>query len=227
MLRITLLEDFGKRINLRFGSEVRIPMSFGAIAPELTTEFSADRNLGRLQAEDRIWPLAWIEDEEAGRSVLVPNEVGTHYFGNPLAGTDVMKVRNKELPSFNDERERVARTWGDYFYSDRKADGEIVKYATIRIHVPIMPRVEIRVVNQAGNPVGENRFEPWPHWRFEEMLDAEAEILWSDLLRRKGRMAAQQQAAKPGLLDFSKMTPDQLRELKAMLEAVDQGATAP
>ena len=214
MLRITLLEPYPGTLTFRFGYEVRVPMQFGAIVPELTAEFS--RRDEALPAEAREYPVNW--DNENERTALVPNEVAVHYFGDWRAGTDFEAERLGKIPKYNNERERVARTWGDFLYSDRAANGEPVKYATIRIRTPEMPKVEITNVNAAGNRVGEFAFRPHIFWRFDEMLDAAHKALFADYLKRRGQSLAQP------TLDISQLSPEQIRELIKLAKSLPQAS---
>jgi hypothetical protein len=204
MIRVTLLEDYGGRINLHFGAEVLVPMQFGAFAEGLVTEMRGARE--GLPVEERRWPLSWKEDE---RSVLLPNEVATHHFGDWRAGSDAQAVKDRLLPSFNTERERVAKVWGDYFFASEK-DGNPLGYTTVRLAVPKFPHVELTNVNASGNTVGDWNWKPREFWKFEELLD---ECATRELARLQSRRGGQ------GAIDLSNLEPAQLDQLAEMLES--------
>jgi hypothetical protein len=202
MIRVTLLEDYGDRINLHFGAEVRVPMQFGAFSEGLVTEMRGER--AGLPVEERRWPLSWAPEE---RSVLLPNEVATHHFGDWRAGSDAQAVRERRLPSFNNERDRVARVWGDYFYAAEK-DGQALGYATVRIAVPRFPHVELTNVNASGNAVGEWSWKPREFWKFEEILDECAQREMAKLKAKRGQ---------PGAISIDHLSPAQLEQIADML----------
>jgi hypothetical protein len=211
MIRVTLLEDFGGDINLHFGAEVTVPMSFGAFDNHLVTEMRGER-VG-TPVQERRWPLCWKDGE---KSALIPNEVATHHFGDWRAGTDLQAVRDKLLPSFNNERDRVARVWGDYLYAAEK-DGEKLGYTTVRIAVPRVPNVKLTNVNASGNHVGDWTFRPLEFWRFEEILD---ECATREMARLQSRKGGQ------GAISLDVLDDAQLAKLAEMLEKRNRKAVA-
>lgn len=208
MLRITLNQPWRSALSFRLGAESVAPMDFGGYTPELQNEFRAPRR--RSQEKPRVWTMDYYDDT---RSILVPDEVVVHYFGNWRAGTDPEAVEARVLPSFNNERERVANKWGGYMYSSRGT------YTTAKIDVPDMPDVTINAVNSAGTTVGEWDFNPRSFWKFEELLDAEAESEMAEVLARRGKRASVK-------LDIADIPDDQLDALAKLLEKRKKLATA-
>jgi len=203
MLRVTLLEDFGKRVRMAFGYETAIPMHFGAISdPALMVDFRGPRE--PLPAKQTVYYLDWANEDE--RSTLIPPEAVLHYFGNMNAASgDDVRVRNLQVPEFNQERNRVAAVWGDYLYSD--AHGP---YVTIRIKEPDIPKVRIVPVNANGVSLpGAWEYEPHAFFRFAEILDPNAAAELAALRARKPTVAPLPQQA----LDISNLSPEQLEAL--------------
>lgn len=203
MLRVTLKEDYGKRLELQYGFEDVVPLYFGPQADDVTVDMSV-KNPAPMPARKRIFILDYANKDE--RSCLMPQEVVALYFGDWRAGTDPVAVSNRRQPSFGVERERVAKVWGDYYYSDKHG-----LYATVKIGLPRMPDVEIAAVNANGANVGEWRYHPLKHWKFEELLDENAAAEMAEILARRGRRSG----VAP---DLSQMSPDQIRQLAEALK---------
>jgi hypothetical protein len=204
MLRITLEQDYGERIGLKFGYESVTPIPMGANGVPLV---EVDNSLTRAGhrapslAQPRIWWLEYANEDE--RSALVPNEVAVHYFGDWRSGTDPVAEENKQIPKFNNERARVAMAWGDYQYTRRG------RYSTTKIAVPRVPHVVIHNVNANGSSVGTWAFRPWDFWRFEELLAADAAEQMAEVNRR-GKASSR--------LNIADIPEDQLDELAALLQ---------
>lgn len=212
MLRVTLLEDFGSPFRLMFGYEVVVPMHFGAIAdPTQMVNFSKPAE--PLPAQPRLWSFDWASEDM--RTALVPPEVVFHYFGDmrSLPG-DHPLVRDKRVPNFNDERQRVAMVWGDYLYSALHGP-----YTTVRIAVPVIPKVLIQPVNQSGIvPSDAWAFKPHEFWKWEDQLVAEHEQEMVEYrARRRMRPAPPVTPTPPASLDISNLSGEQLDELAKLL----------
>lgn len=143
-------------------------------------------------------------DDPSMRSVLVPNEVAQHYYGDHRAGTDQEAEERGQIPSFNNERDRVANVWGGY-----QASPFHPMPAIVRIAIPKMPKVKIEPVNAGGATVGDWFFEPHIFWRFEELLAADAAEQQLMLDKRRG---------KPSSLNIASFTEDDLDKLTALLD---------
>lgn len=208
MLRITLLSEYEGTVGHRLGYENVAPMDHGAFSEELTNNFRGARVAGG--ATPRTWPMSWNEDE---RSVLVPEEVAAHYYGDPRAGSDPIAERDRLIPSFNNERDRVANAWGGYMISP------LHQYpAVVRIKVPNMPNVRIEQVTPGGKPIaGAPVFEPKKFWRFEELLAEDADVQLRELEARKGKKA---------VLSLETMDEATLDQLAALLDKRKKLATA-
>jgi len=203
MLRITLDEDFGTPVILRLGSEVVVPMSFGGPTPEVMTDFRGERTA--LPAKPRIWTLSWETPDD--RSCLVPNEVAVHWFGDWRAGSDAEAVRNKQIPGFNEERERVAMMWGDYKYTPLRGH-----YSTIKIAVPKMPRVTIHAVNANGSTVGDWVYKPWDFFKFESQIDQDAKAEYEAAVKARDVQLGR------GTTGLTGLSEDDLDHLETLLQ---------
>jgi hypothetical protein len=177
MIRITLLEDFGAPVVLKWGYEVMVPMSFGPQADALTVEFS--RRDEPLAARPLQWELEWIDPEK--RSVILQDDtIAVHWFGDPRAkASNDPDVRDRRVPNFNDERIRVAMVWGDYVYSDRYGP-----YTSVRIRLPQIPKVVIQRTGPNGAPIAGADFFPHKFWRFEDLLAGDHEAQYADMVAR-------------------------------------------
>lgn len=210
MIRVTLEADPGRKINMPFGYEVTVPMSFGIVAdPDQMVDFSGSRQL--INAERKEWFLEW--DDPDLRVTLMEEAAAIHYFGDPRArSNDDERVKNKQLPEFNQERLRVARVWGDYLYSDQHG-----LYSTVRIAVPKVPQVNIVPIMPNGMAMTNAPvYRPWEFFAFEALLSADHEAEMEALRRRRPRYF---EAPEPQPFDISKMTPAQIAELAEKLGA--------
>lgn len=209
MLRVTLLEDFGKRIRLAFGYEATVPMHFGAIVdPAMMVDFRGPRE--PLPAKQNLWLLDWADEEM--RSTLMPPEVAVHYFGNPNASSgDDERVRRMQVPEYNQERIRVAQVWGDYLFSNQHGP-----YTTVRIAVPDIPQVRIVPVNQNGVALSDAwEFIPHEFFRWPELLDANAD---AEMAAYRAQRPGRAVAPPPPGIDISNLSPEQLEALVAQLD---------
>lgn len=211
MIRVTLEADPGRKINMPFGYEVTVPMSFGIVAdPDQMVDFSGSRQL--IDAERKEWFLDWNDPDL--RVTMMEEAAAIHYFGDPRArSSDDERVKNKQLPEFNRERLRVARVWGDYLYSDQHG-----LYSTVRIQVPKVPVVSIIPIMPNGMvmtnaPV----YRPWEFFDFESLLSADHEAEMEALRARRPRYF--QAPPQPQGFDISKMTPEQIAQLAEALGA--------
>ena len=198
MLKITLKEPFRAPFTLRFGYDSVTPMDMGPRTDQVTNEARGQRHPSG--AKPRLWEMDFNSD---AKSILVPNEVAVHYFGDWRAGTDLDAVDKGLIPNFNDERERVANAWGGYFLSDKHG-----MYATVKIAVPQIPKVVIQAVNDSGSVVGDFKFEPHKFFRFEEPLAPSADAEMAEILSR-GKVNMK--------FDLSQIPQSQLDELAALL----------
>lgn len=169
-VRVTLTKDYGKPITMQFGHDVVVPMAFhDAPSPEQMTGFRG--SVQPLPAQPRRWHLDFSDPEK--RSVLLPVEVAMHYFGNWNATNERAYAEQHGIrATFNNERERVAKVWGDFGFHIGAGP-----YATVRIRVPKVPQVTIQRVNENGSTVGDWSFDPNAHFKWSEMLDPRAEEL--------------------------------------------------
>lgn len=169
-VRVTLTKDYGKPIMMQFGHDVIVPMAFhDAPAPEQMAGFRG--NVRPLPAQPRRWHLDYSDPEK--RSALIPVEVAMHYFGNWNARNDQEYADQfGTRATFNNERERVSKVWGDFGFHIGAGP-----YANVKIREPKIPRVIIHRVNENGTTVGEWSFDPWAFFKWDEMLDGRAEQL--------------------------------------------------
>lgn len=204
MIRITIEEDFGAPVQLKWGYEIMVPMSFGPATPEMMTEFRGPRE--PLPAQPLMWELDYRDPEK--RSVIMQEDaVAIHYFGDPrAASSDTPAVRDRKVPNFNDERIRVGMVWGDYIYSDMYGP-----YTSVRVRVPQIPRVVIQRANAAGTAMPESAFRPHEFFRWEDMLVGDADAQYADMVARHRPRGLQ------GGLDISNLSPDQLDQLAAAI----------
>lgn len=206
MIRITLLEDFGGPVIIRWGYEIMVPMSFGSATPETTASFSSREE--PLPARPLIWTLDW-RDEETRSIVLQEDGIGVHYFGDPRSTTaDHPAVRSGQVPNFNEERTRVAMVWGDYQYSDQYGP-----YTTVRIRVPKVPKVVIHRASANGSAMLDTAFYPLEFWKFEDLLTADHEAQYAEMLARRNRRPG----AAPAPIDPSNMSDQQIDALAEAL----------
>jgi hypothetical protein len=210
MLRVTLLEDAG-RLRMQYGYDVTVPMHFGSITdPAMMVDFRSPPRA--LPAEPRTWILDFANEET--RSVLMDEPVVVHYFGDMRAGPgDDERVRARTIPSFEQERMRVAQVWGDYLYSDQHG-----LYSTVRIAVPSVPKVIVQPVSASGATVANAwAYAPLEFFRFEELLSADAD---AEMLVRASRRRPMVPAGHaPAEIDLSNLSEAQLDVLaRRMLE---------
>jgi hypothetical protein len=209
MLRVTLESDPGRKLCMPFGYEVTVPMSFGAITdPAQMVDFRGPRVA--MQAERKEYWLNWDDDDM--RSTLMEEAAAIHYFGNPQATSrEDERVKRGQLPEFVYERQRVARVWGDYLYSD--AHGH---YATVRIRLPEVPHVMIVPVTQSGTAVpGAPIYRPHEFLRFEELLSPDWERELEMLRQRRPTFVA---APPPTSIDLANLSNEQIAALAAQLD---------
>lgn len=213
MLRVTLEADPGRKLCMPFGYEVTVPMSFGAITdPAQMVDFRGPRVA--MPAERKEFWLYW--DDEDMRSVLMDEAAAIHYFGNPQStNREDERVKQGRLPEFIHERQRVARVWGDYLYSD--AHGH---YTTVRIRAPEVPHVSVVTITQSGTVVpGAPVYRPWEFFNFEELLSPDWERELEMLRQRRPTFVA----APPPQIDLANLSPEQIARLAEQLAAY--GAT--
>lgn len=214
MVRVTLDDDYGSRIKMCFGYDVAVPMQFGGAEPALTVDFRGAREA--LPAVQTIYWLDWaIEDD---RSTIMPEAAAAYYFGDPRSGgMDNALVKARRVPNLNDERQRVALTWGDYLFSERHG-----KYSTVKIDLPRIPHVTIYPMKQNGMTNLEAPiFKPWEFFKWEDQLDSnwQAELANYKATRNVAIPAAP-------VLSLSDMSEDELDKLAAMLAKRKSAARA-
>ena len=214
MIRITIEQDFGAPVMLKWGYEIMVPMSFGPASPEMMTEFRGPRE--PLPAQPLQWELDYRDPEK--RSVILQDDaVAIQYFGDPRsAASDHPLVRDKRVPNFNDERIRVAMVWGDYIYSDRYGP-----YTSVRVRVPQIPHVVIQRTNASGSAISDSAFRPHAFFRWEEMLVSDADAQYADMVAR-----GKPRTLQGGGIDLANLSDDELDKLANALRNRAQKAKA-
>ena len=213
MVRIILDKDYGARIKMCFGYPVSIPMQFGGIDPSVTVGFR--ENPVRINVEPNTWWLDFAHSDE--RMTTMPEEAAVHYFGDPrAAAADDELVKARKIPSFNDERVRVAQVWGDYLYSDQHGH-----YTTVRIRVPNVPYVSVHKLDHNMQPIPDAvPYRPWDFFHWEELLDPAWEAELYALHERKPKFAPRQQEK----LSIADLTDEQIDQLSKMLSGRNRKA---
>lgn len=185
LARITLIEPFkpnGKEalVRLVYGyGEARVMSGgVGDVVPGVSGEDIVDagahmglmpRNLPRvIPGRANEWKLTMEEP-----SALVPIDAARLWFGNERIGKVSPPGTPTEL-TFNNERARVALQWG-YWQMPRKAlsGGNACKkgemdFDLTKIGPPRIPKVHVMKVDQGGNAIKGDPFDPWAWFRWED-----------------------------------------------------------
>lgn len=222
LCRVTLLEPYRgdpeAKVPLGNGQRSLIPIG-GAVSigdPSMHVGFMGEDAQNRFKAaQDVVYHLGLGPDG----SIIVPVSCAMVHFGDWTIKAGSTEQRTSKR-TYHQERARVAGCWGGYKLMPRgKKTQQGVQADTRKIGAPEVPKVRIEVLEQNGHPYGD-AYEPWPFYRWEQDIDAEA-VREAKLIAMEGGfpLAAQPQAG----FDVSSLSPSQLEQLASLLAQKMQG----
>jgi hypothetical protein len=180
--RVTLLEplknadgEFLEKVVLRYGFEQ---------AQRVSGAYWGGANNEYVPMSERMWedgngrppqfrrgnPIDYIMvwDDPEYRSVIVPDYVAHHYFGDWTIPVSQTSNYNEPERTYTAEKRRVATLWGDYTKEPR--DRNIANHwrSLRKIAPPQVARVEIQPLDAAQRAIPGQTYNPWRHFMWEK-----------------------------------------------------------
>ncbi len=176
--RVTMLEPYKDmegmelaQVVLRYGYEPARMVSgsyYGESVPisERAWEDGTGRPPKFIHGKPIEWAMRW--DDPEYRSVITPDYVAHHYFGDWTIPVSQVQSYNEPERTYTAEKRRIATVWGGYLMEQRDRNIGNHWRSLRKIAPPRVPRVLIEPLDSGQRAIPGQAFDPWKHFAWEK-----------------------------------------------------------